>query len=296
MSHQATTWVMEFSKSKLAARLVLGAIAHRISNDNGEAFPSIARIAKEANVSEAAVHASLKKLQEIGELEVQLAASKHGTNVYRMPKFLEWHASLHPEEGGTKSVPPARKICTRGVQNLEKRGPKSVPEPSGTISRPSEAAPLRSRQDTRSEPPPAVENPERQFNLQLERAKAQTALPGNGRPSDPLRAELYDGIFRKKVANVFFDCRQLPFRETVRTCISEAVTSLVTNRTAKLMRIPAGDIEKLALLKLGDQFQVLEAIDNFETRQSQTVQVVVRMVYEAAAEAVEALEQFPQAS
>jgi hypothetical protein len=118
---------MEFSESRLADRLVLGAIAHRVSNDNGEAFPSVATIAREANVSESSVHAALRALQQIGELEIDPAASRWGTNVYRLPKFMAWLESLHSQklamQGGAKSVPP-------GVQTPQHRGTQSAPEPS----------------------------------------------------------------------------------------------------------------------------------------------------------------------
>jgi hypothetical protein len=147
MSYQATTWVMEFSESRLADRLVLGAIAHRVSNDNGEAFPSVETIAREANVSESSVHASLKSLKRLGELEIDIAASQYGTNVYRMPKFKAWMEALHlPRsggKGGAKSVPHRRRLGSNlrnsGVQNSETKGTEFVPEPSRTITREPEA-------------------------------------------------------------------------------------------------------------------------------------------------------------
>lgn len=116
---------MEFSESRLSDRLVILAIAHRVSNDDGQAFPSVKTIAKEANVSEMAVHYSLKALVGLGELQVQEGKSKLGTNIYRLPKFLAWVQSLHPTS--TKFVPPQVQNKRKGVQ---KRGMKSVPEPS----------------------------------------------------------------------------------------------------------------------------------------------------------------------
>jgi hypothetical protein len=127
VSHQATTWVMEFSESKLAARLVLGAIAHRVSNDNGEAYPSIPTIAREANVSESTAYQALLKLVEIGELELETAASPLGTNVYRLPKFRAWMETLHPPKSGGGRGSEARKAPLR---NSEKPPPKSGGEPS----------------------------------------------------------------------------------------------------------------------------------------------------------------------
>jgi hypothetical protein len=147
VSYQATTWVMEFSESRLADRLVLGAIAHRVSNDNGEAFPSVETIAREANVSESSVHASLKKLKRLGELEIDVAASQYGTNVYQMPKFKAWMEALHlprsGSKGGAKSVPHRKglgsNLPSSGVQNSEARDTGFAPEPSRTIIREPEA-------------------------------------------------------------------------------------------------------------------------------------------------------------
>lgn len=115
---------MEFSKSRLADRLVLSAIAHRISNDSGEAWPSVSTIAREANVSERSVHYSLRQLEKLGELEVNLNSSRVGTNTYKMPMFLLWVQSLHP---------PRVQNRARGVQSTAVRS-KNVsqiaPEPS----------------------------------------------------------------------------------------------------------------------------------------------------------------------
>jgi hypothetical protein len=131
LSHQATTWVMEFSQSKLADRLVLGAIAHRVSNDDGEAWPSVRTIAREANVSERSAHYSIKKLQGLGELEVRIASSKHGTNTYKMPKFLTWVQTLHL---GVQKTTGRVQNPRRGVQSTTRRGAEVAPEPSFELS------------------------------------------------------------------------------------------------------------------------------------------------------------------
>jgi hypothetical protein len=122
MSHQATTWVIEFSESRLADRLVLLAIAHRVSNDSGVAFPSIDTICREANLSERQVKYSIKRLEKMGELKVERSGSELGTNLYRMPKFTEWMQCLHSVKplGGAKSAPG-------GVQSLHPGGAKSAP-------------------------------------------------------------------------------------------------------------------------------------------------------------------------
>jgi hypothetical protein len=127
MSYQATTWVMEFSESRLADRLVLGAISHRVSNDSGEAFPSVPTIAREANVSESTVYESLEKLKRIGELEWDRAASPYGSNVYRLPKFLAWMKSLHPRKSGGGR---GSDVDKHPLQNPEQTPPKFGAKPS----------------------------------------------------------------------------------------------------------------------------------------------------------------------
>lgn len=121
MSTQATTWVLEFSEARGADRLVMIAIAHRVSNDDGQAFPSVARIAREANLSERAVHYSIEALVKSGELEVQLNASKYGTNIYRLPKFNLWVQTLHP---------PGCKVREKRVQTTTQTPAQIAPESS----------------------------------------------------------------------------------------------------------------------------------------------------------------------
>jgi hypothetical protein len=129
VSHQATTWVMEFSQSRLADRLVLGAIAHRISNDSGEAWPSIATIAREANLSERSVHYSIRALSAMGELEISQGKTRMGTNTYRMPRFLAWVQSLHPC-GRVQSAHRGVQSTTKGVQGTAAKASQFAPEPS----------------------------------------------------------------------------------------------------------------------------------------------------------------------
>jgi Helix-turn-helix domain len=118
---------MEFSESRLADRLVLGAIAHRVSNDSGEAYPSIPTIAREANVSESTVYESLTNLQKLGEVDWEKAASPLGTNLYKLPKFRDWMETLHPPKSGGGRGSEVRKHPLRSTENTP---PKSGGEPS----------------------------------------------------------------------------------------------------------------------------------------------------------------------
>lgn len=115
------SWVFEFSESRGTDRLVLLAIAHRVSNDDGEAFPSVKRISTEANISERAVHYSIQALARSGEIAVKLNASRYKTNVYCLPKFNAWVQTLHP---------PVQTVQGVRVQSTTKKGANLAPESS----------------------------------------------------------------------------------------------------------------------------------------------------------------------
>jgi hypothetical protein len=140
-------------------------------------------------------------------------------------------------------------------------------------------------QDTKSAPSESVEKTERQFNGDLTKAaKNQTASRANGRPTEPLRAELYDGIFRKKIENAFFDSQREPFEQQIETCVEEAVTSLMLNRTGKMMHLRDADIVKLALQKLSAGIETLKHVKDFSQRRAMVANAIARTVADAAAE------------
>jgi len=288
VSHQATTWVMEFSQSHLADRLVLGAIAHRISNDNGEAFPSIATIAREANVSESSVHASLKKLREMGELEVEASASKLSTNVYRMPKFLSWMAELHLGTGGAKSVPHSKRaVCTGGVQNTGERGAKSAPEPSVTIIEPSGSAPsgraVELREQPHSKPHGADQYWGKGFSKELKRLASEKDL-GRARRStgNPQLKHLEAGIFRRHVGSAYFDGRDDGHEKAFGYALEQATLGLTSNRAVELRGIDVEELRSAAWVKLQPYVGAFAGITDYSRRQNQVVGAIVRVVAEVA--------------
>lgn len=100
LSHQATTWVVEFSESKLANRLVMFVLANRVSNDDGTCCPSIARVSRESKLSDRQVYQSIEELSSSGELfTLEEKHPKYGTNVYHMPKFWAWYTTLNNVQG-----------------------------------------------------------------------------------------------------------------------------------------------------------------------------------------------------
>lgn len=121
MSWQATTWVLEFSQSRLGSRLVLLSIASHANRLGEQSWPSIACIAQEAHISERSVQYAIRELEELGELDVDMSAGPSGTNRYSLPKVRAWVQSLHP--GVQSTTLGGATHCTPGVQPI-------APEPS----------------------------------------------------------------------------------------------------------------------------------------------------------------------
>jgi hypothetical protein len=70
MSIQAVSWVLDYSDAAGLDRLVLIAIANHFNNEDREARPSIRRIAQEARCSTNTVMAAIRRLTELGEVDV----------------------------------------------------------------------------------------------------------------------------------------------------------------------------------------------------------------------------------
>lgn len=76
------SWVFEHSEATLGDRLVLLAIADHANHDGCDAWPSVPIIAQKARVDRASVFRAIKRLVDLGELEVH---SRPGhRNVYRV--------------------------------------------------------------------------------------------------------------------------------------------------------------------------------------------------------------------
>lgn len=84
MSVQAMSWAFEKSKSKLAARLVLLSIANHADLYTLYAWPSMPRIALEANVSVRQAQRAIRELVSLGELEVEVGGGRGVASRYRI--------------------------------------------------------------------------------------------------------------------------------------------------------------------------------------------------------------------
>jgi hypothetical protein len=160
--------------------------------------------------------------------------------------------------------------------------PPSLPKEREPLGRPS--------QDARST---ALETQaERQYKSDLKKLRKSTNPPARGRPADPLRAELWDGIYGKRIENVFFDSRHLLFEEQLRACIESAITDLVNNRRGKMMHVSAEEIAKSALEKLNGA-EAVRLVKDFGDRANACAIAVRNAVVYAAANLYD--KQFPRA-
>lgn len=86
MSFKMTSLAWEASKTCGSDRLVLLALADTASHD-GEAWPAVSTLAEQCGVSVRTVQYSLRRLVELGELEVEPRVHPKGdptSNLYRI--------------------------------------------------------------------------------------------------------------------------------------------------------------------------------------------------------------------
>lgn len=156
MALEPMIWALNHSRSKLAARLVLIALANNAHHDGTDCYPSIAYIAEKANVSPSSVRTAIKDLVELGELEVTYNGGARGpngtTNYYRIimrdyppkvtkrnrtrpgtPSESEPRQNLDPSKVLTPAESAPLQNSSQGVQILASGGPDSG---GGTVLEP----------------------------------------------------------------------------------------------------------------------------------------------------------------
>lgn len=83
MSVQALAWVLDHSRAENTARLVLMSLANHAGVDGGNAYPSVATIARQARCGESTVRKALETLQVLGELE-ETGTGPKGTRCFHI--------------------------------------------------------------------------------------------------------------------------------------------------------------------------------------------------------------------
>jgi hypothetical protein len=82
VAHEVVSWVLNDSRSRNAARLVLIVIAEAARRDGAGAWLSVATIQRKAQLSRRAVQSATNDLEALGELHVDEQAGPRGVNVY----------------------------------------------------------------------------------------------------------------------------------------------------------------------------------------------------------------------
>lgn len=133
MSIQAVAWVLDQSRSRGYARLVLIALANHHNAGTGRCDPGQRLIAKEAGISPGSVGAQIRALVALGELEVSDEGGSHRSAKYRLP-FMEPEersAAERTDGASSRGVRAAGGRSTRGrAESTHGSGPRRTREPT----------------------------------------------------------------------------------------------------------------------------------------------------------------------
>ncbi len=130
MSIRVMTLVFAGSETDHGTRLVMLAIADN-ADDEGTAYPSVARIAHKARLSERAAQDAIRKAESMGELSIETGAGPHGCNIYRINCRKLWELGCkNPFQAGGAISAPVQKH----VKTVTKTAPEPSIEPSSSSS------------------------------------------------------------------------------------------------------------------------------------------------------------------
>jgi len=274
-------------------KLLLFVLADYHNDNRHVAWASLAAIARASLTSRKHTITLLKRLVAHGLIAIEHRQQK--TNLYRL-----LFVGDHPKPpGGTKGRPKAD--SDEGGGEVTSPSTSEVDSPGVVISRGNQAShptgspePLFSRQESNTAPDrrsqdtvttPSVEKLERQFSADPENLAKEKPLPRYTRPTDPLRAEIWDAMYFDKIEKVFLDGHRLSFRERVLDCIEVATTLAVTGRCAKLKVLRADDIEILAANKLKSRLEHLRQAADLLADNPSFVRIVAEHVRKAVTDA-----------
>lgn len=103
MSIQAVAWVLDHSESRGFARLVLIALANH-ANDSHECWPAQRTLAREAGMSPGSVPEQIRKLVDLGELEIVEAGGARRSARYRLTFAQEMSETVESRSGAERSA------------------------------------------------------------------------------------------------------------------------------------------------------------------------------------------------
>jgi hypothetical protein len=249
-------------------KFVLLAMADHARDDGTGCYPSLGRLARKTSLSERGVRKVIRRL-ESRHLLASKGKSKGGRGV-----TVEYDLKLEKAEPRSVFKRQTRNVSASETRNVsaEKAEPGSAESLRTLEPEPVAARVLGAKQ---------IEGQEKAVQPFLLTELAGKKLKPNHRPPwvrGELAEDLYRGIHGKRIADAFFDARLLNAREQIASCVSVAVTSLVTARVARLKVLSADEIEKCAIAKLLGGLTTLEMVKDFEARSRHAVQTVTRVV------------------
>jgi len=263
------------------------ALADIAKDDGSSIYPSVAYVAWLLSSSERFIQGGMVTLRTMGVLEVvdNRGGGRGRTVKYRMvleklPSRPAWSsvrkgancASFLGSEMGAPHDQKCANHAAKGCNPQHERAQTCAPDPSVSVRDPSVSAP----QETG-----------RQCNHRGEKLSSEKAFPFPKRPIDPLRSDLYGGINWKRIENVLFDLKDVPFEEQLIAAVGAATTDLVLNRTRKTMVLQATDIQKLTMGKLFRGLETLRGVADFTQRVRVCRDAIGNAVISAAAELLE---------
>lgn len=119
MSLPVFTWVLDYSDERLGNRLVLLALAEFAHDDGSKAYPSNATLMRRTRLSERAVRACLRSLEESGSIRFER----------ELPSKTRVYTIAGPFNGGADSAGREGRILPQGGAA---NGSDSAPDPSST--------------------------------------------------------------------------------------------------------------------------------------------------------------------
>jgi len=126
MSWSAMEWAVEQDCGDAQSKIVLVVIAKH-ANKKLQAFPSVSRIAKLANMSPRSVHRKINRLQELGLLHVknQGKDGKKTSNLYTLRVVTDSQGVVTESQGGSDTVADRTSNLTT---NLTSHISSSIPD------------------------------------------------------------------------------------------------------------------------------------------------------------------------
>lgn len=171
MSIEAMQKVWEYSDQKGSALLLLLAIADYAQENGRGAWPSVATLADKIRMTERNTQLLLAKLEEAGELHIEVGAGPHRTNLYNIIFPTVKRARVKTFQGEKSSKKRVKNPAAPKRERVKEDSPDplinpsesttTMGQPESTTPQPASAAIGGGGQKPRKAPTPAPEMPNR---------------------------------------------------------------------------------------------------------------------------------------